>query len=63
LEFWIGGFCQQMEVVALELCCRVRWRAADQGSGDWAKTDIEFDIRPDDEKCWSASGTTDCDPM
>jgi len=52
LEFRLGEFCQRMEVVALVPGHLVRWRAPDQGSGDWAQTDIEFTIRPDDGRCW-----------
>lgn len=52
LEFWIGDFCQRMEILELDPNRRVRWRPADQGSADWARTEIEFDIRRENEKCW-----------
>ena len=52
LEFHIGDFCQQMKVLALEQDRLVRWTATDQEPADWSKTEIEFEIRPDGEKCW-----------
>jgi uncharacterized protein YndB with AHSA1/START domain len=52
LEFWLGESCQRMEVIALEPSRLVRWRAPEQGSSDWAQTEIEFDIRSVDDECW-----------
>lgn len=52
LEFRIGDFCQRMRILALEPERLVRWTAQDKEPADWAHTEIEFEIRPDAEKCW-----------
>ncbi len=52
LEFWLGDFCQRMEIVSLEPSRLVRWRPADEGAADWAQTEIEFEIRSDHGECW-----------
>lgn len=45
LEFWYGGFCQDLEVVELKPDQLVHWRAGERGIPDWVGTDVEFALR------------------
>jgi uncharacterized protein YndB with AHSA1/START domain len=49
LEFWFGGdACQAMRVKALETDSRVCWQAVESDLSDWAGTEVEFVIQPQD---------------
>jgi uncharacterized protein YndB with AHSA1/START domain len=49
LEFWFDEqACQLMQVAALEADQLVRWRATDSDLTDWAGTEIEFRLHPQD---------------
>lgn len=49
LEFWFGAqSCQSMRVKSLEADSRVCWQAVESDLSDWAGTEVEFVIRPED---------------
>jgi uncharacterized protein YndB with AHSA1/START domain len=51
LEFWFGETaCQLMKVASLESDRLVRWQATDSDLSDWAGTEVEFRILPQDDQ-------------
>lgn len=51
LEFWFDDdACQLMQVASLEPDRLVRWRATDSDLSDWAGTEVEFTLVPQDNR-------------
>ena len=53
LEFRFGVFCQKFQVKALKPGRLVAWQAPPgQGADEWERTEITFDISPDDQQTY-----------
>jgi uncharacterized protein YndB with AHSA1/START domain len=53
LEFWFGDFCQKFEVVELQPCELVRWKAnRKEGIEEWAGTEVAFSLSADEKQCF-----------